>query len=260
MEGKVALVTGAASGMGRCSAIAFAKKGAKVVVVDIDSKGGEETVKIIRSHRGDASFIRADVSKVEDVKNMVEKTIDLYGGIHFAHNNAGIEGEASVTHSTSIENFDKVMSINCRSVFLCMKYEIEQMLKQKPCNDCPFSIVNTSSSVGFMGFAEFPAYCASKHAVNGLTQTAALEYAKQGIRVNAVNPGATNTPMVARFKEKWSGHERWSNSRVSLDEMYPVGRIGTPEEIAEAVIWLSSPACTFMTGVLLPIDGGYGCK
>ena len=247
LSGKVALVTGAGSGIGRASAIAFALAGAKVVVADVALDGGEETVNQIKRAGGEARFVVADVSKTEDVQHMVDWTLETYDRLDFAHNNAGIVGNGtfqSQFHEYLEDAWDRVLSINLKGVWLCMKAEIAQMLKQGG-----GAIVNTSSIAGLVGSAG-PAYCASKHGVVGLTKTAALEYAQRGIRVNAVCPGVIRSSMTDQVIARIPGIEE----RFLAVE--PIGRFGTTEEVAAAVIWLCSDASSFITGVALPVDGG----
>ncbi|MER2996685.1 SDR family oxidoreductase [Pontibacter populi] len=241
---KVAIVTGGSFGIGRATAILFARRGAKVAVVDwIEDR---ETVDSITSAGGEAIFIKCDVSKDADVSSMVEQTINKFGRLDYAFNNAGIEGESAPTHEVTEENFDKVIGINLKGVWLCMKYQIPQMLKQGK-----GAIVNCSSIAGVIGFPGIPIYTASKHAVIGITKTAALEYATQGIRVNAVCPGVIQTPMIDRFIEKNN------TTREAMASGEPIGRFGEPEEIAEAAIWLCSDASSFTTGHALVVDGGW---
>lgn len=245
-EGKVALVTGGSSGIGCATAIAFAKQGAKIVVADWKEDENQETLKQIGKAGSEGIFIRCDVSKSQEVKAMMSKIITEYGKLDFAFNNAGIEGSMASVHECSEENWDKTISVNLKGVWLCMKYEIPQMLKQGK-----GVIVNTSSVAGLIGFAGLPAYVSSKHAIIGLTKTAALENAKTGIRVNAVCPGVIKTAMIDRITGKDKAAEK------QYEGMEPVGRMGKPEEIAEAVTWLCSDAASFITGVALPADGGW---
>ena len=244
VDGKVALITGAGSGIGRATALAFAREGAKVVVADIVVAGGEETVRMIKATGGEAIFVKTDVTKTAEVEALVKKTVETYGRVDCAFNNAGIEGEMALTADCTEENWDRVVNIDLKGVWLCMKYEIPQMLRQGG-----GAIVNTASVAGLVGFQGIPAYVASKHGVNGLTKTAALEYAKSGIRVNAVCPGVIHTPMVERF---FSANPQASEGMTALE---PVGRLGKPEEIAEAVLWLCSDAASFVTGLPMAVDG-----
>ncbi len=246
LESKVALVTGGGSGIGRASALTFAREGAKVVVVDVVVDGGEETIGMIKKAGGEAIFVKADVSKAAEVEAMVNRAVEAYGRLDCTHNNAGIEGVLATTAECREEDWDRVIAINLKGVWLCMKYEIPQILKQGG-----GSIVNTASGAGLIGFPQLPVYVASKHGVVGLTKTAALEYAKLGIRVNAVCPGVINTPMIERVT---SGQSEVTEMMVASE---PVGRMGKPEEIAEAVVWLSSEAASFVTGHAMSVDGGY---
>ncbi|MGH8008520.1 MAG: SDR family oxidoreductase, partial [Candidatus Binatia bacterium] len=222
MNGKIALVTGASSGIGRATALTFAREGAKVVAADVTVAAGEETVRMIQAAGGEAVFIKADVSKGTDVEALIKKTVETYGRLDCAFNNAGIEGKFSPTIEGTEENWQRVIDINLKGVWLCLKYEIIQMLKQGG-----GAIVNTASVAGLVGAAGGSAYVASKHGVNGLTKTAALEYAKQGIRVNSVCPGGIRTPMLERIM---SGNPGMSEMIAAME---PVGRLGKPEEIAE---------------------------
>lgn len=244
-QGKVALVTGAASGIGRATAIAFADAGARVVVADVGVEGGEETVRLIQQAGGEGFFVKTDVSQPDEVRAMVASTISHYGRLDCAFNNAGIEGESAPTGACTEENWNRTIGINLTGAWLCMKAEIPRMLASGG------SIVNCSSIAGLVGFAGSPAYVASKHGLIGLTKTAALDYATAGIRVNAVCPGVIDTPMIDRFTHGEAAAE------AALTAMEPVGRIGRPEEIAGAVLWLCSEAASFVTGVALPVDGGF---
>jgi NAD(P)-dependent dehydrogenase (short-subunit alcohol dehydrogenase family) len=246
LEGKVALVTGGSSGIGRASALAFAREGAKVVIADVDVNGGEETVRLIKEAGGEAIFVRTDVSKAAEVEALVNEAVETYGRPDYAHNNAGIEGITALTADCSEENWDWVINVNLRGVWLCMKYEIRQMLQQEG-----GAIVNTSSALGLVATGRgLPAYVASKHGIVGLTKAAALEYARAGIRVNAVCPGAIRTPM----HERLTGGDPEVDAQIAAAQ--PVGRVGSPEEVAEAVIWLCSDAASFVTGHTMVIDGG----
>ncbi len=249
VDGKIALVTGAGSGIGRATALVFAREGAKVVVADVVVDGGEETVRLIKAAGGEAVFVKADMAKAAEVEAMVQKAVATYGRLDCAHNNAGIEGATGRTADYREEDWNRVISINLTGVWLCMKYEISQMLKQGG-----GAIVNTASDAGLLGVPQMPAYVASKHGVVGLTKTAALEYAKSGIRVNAVCPGVIKTPMLERITGQRAGRAE----RMAAAE--PVGRMGKPEEIAEAVVWLCSEAASFVTGLPMPVDGGIAAQ
>lgn len=249
VDGKIALVTGGGSGIGRATALTFAREGAKVVVADVVVAGGEETARLIKAAGGEASFVKADMAKAAEVEALVQKAVATYGRLDCAHNNAGIEGATGKTADYNEADWDRVISINLTGVWLCMKYEILQMLKQGG-----GAIVNTASDAGLLGVPQMPAYVASKHGVVGLTKTAALEYAKSGIRVNAVCPGVIKTPMVERI----TGQRPGRAERMTAAE--PVGRMGKPEEIAEAVVWLCSEAASFVTGLPMPVDGGIAAQ
>jgi NAD(P)-dependent dehydrogenase (short-subunit alcohol dehydrogenase family) len=242
---KVALVTGSGSGIGRTTARFYAREGARVVVSDVDMDGGKETIEMIKSDGGEAVLIRADVSRPEDCESLVQSTVEQFGRLDFACNNAGIGGEQNPTADYSIEGWQKLISINLSGVFYCMKYEIPAMLETGG-----GSIVNIASILGKVGFAGSPAYVTSKHGVVGLTQNAAVEYGQNGIRVNAVGPGFIHTPMISDLAEDKETNER-------LVALHPIGRLGNPEEVAELVIWLSSDKASFITGSYYPIDGGY---
>lgn len=245
-EGKVALITGGTSGIGRVTAVAFAREGAKIVVSGRREREGQETVDIIKNAGGEAIFVRTDVAKEKDVEAMVEKTVATYGHLDYAFNNAGIEQLPTPLVEQKEEAFDQIININVKGVWLSMKYEIPEMLKNGR-----GAIVNTASVAGLIGVPGIPIYIASKHAVLGLTKSVALEYAKSGIRVNAVSPAAIETDMVDRFV----GKER--EARQQLAAMHPVGRMGKPEEIADAVIYLCSDKASFITGQSLAVDGGF---
>ncbi len=245
MEGKVALVTGASSGIGRATALAFAREGAKVVVADVQVEGGEETEQMINEAGGEAIFVMTDVSNAAEVERLINRAVKTYGRLDCAHNNAGIEGVTALTAECTEENWDRTININLKGVWLCMKYEIPQMLKQGS-----GAIVNTASVAGLVGFQGSPAYCASKGGIIQLTRAAALEYAAKGIRINAVCPGVIRTPMVERVT---GGKPEVEAQFAALE---PVGRMGTPEEIAEAVVWLCSDAASFVTGHPMVVDGG----
>ncbi len=244
LKGKVAIVTGGSFGIGKATAIAFARKGAKVVVADwiVDL----EAVAEIEAMGGEALFVKCDVSKSEDVKAMVAKTISRFGRIDFAFNNAGIEGISGTTTESTEENFDRTIGINLKGVWLCMKYEIPEMLKHGK-----GAIVNCASVAGLVGFPTLPAYVASKHGVIGLTKTAALEFVKSGIRINAVCPGVIKTNMIDRL----TGKKKEAEEQFAT--MEPIGRFGEPEEVAKAVIWLCTDEASFVTGHSLTVDGGW---
>ena len=246
LEGKAALVTGAAAGIGRATALAFAREGAKVVVADVVVQGGEETVRMIKEKGGEAIFVKCDVSKATEVEALINKTVETYGRLDYAHNNAGIDGELAPTAECTEKNWDRVTGINLKGVWLGMKYEIPQMLKQGK-----GAIVNTASIAGLVGIRAMPAYVAAKWGVNGLTKTAALDYAKAGIRVNSVCPGAIHTDMVDHLREV---NPEMIEAIIASE---PIGRIGEPKEIADAVVWLCSDAASFITGNNMAIDGAY---
>ena len=246
LEGKVALVTGASSGIGRAAALAFSREGAKVVTADVDVEGGMETVRTIQDAGGEAVFVRSDVSKAAEVEALISKAVETYGRLDCAYNNAGIEGTMGPTADCTEENWDRVIGTNLKGMWLCMKYEIPEMLTRGS-----GAIVNVSSIAGLVGIQGRVAYAASKHGVAGLTKAAALEYAQAGIRINAVCPGIIRTPMLERPLAQRPELE------ATLIAQVPVGRIGTPEEIAEAVVWLCSDAASFVTGHTMMVDGGY---
>lgn len=242
----VALVTGAASGIGRATAQRFAEEGAQVVVADVMDDGGTETVELIENEGGEAVFVHTDVTNANDIEQMVDTALDTYDQLDYAVNNAGIEGTSAPTPELTEADWHRVIDINLKGVWLGMKHEIPAILDTDG-----GAIVNTSSVAGFNGFAELAPYVASKHGVIGLTKTAALEYSAQGVRVNAVAPGVIDTPMVSRtFEDDPEGLEQ-----VLAAE--PIGRIGKPEEIASAIVYLCSDDASFVTGFPMAVDGGY---
>jgi NAD(P)-dependent dehydrogenase (short-subunit alcohol dehydrogenase family) len=245
LKGKVALVTGAGSGIGRACAEAYARAGARVVVSDRDAAGGEETVRRLEEAGGEALFVAADVADPAACAGLVARTLERFGRLDCACNNAGIGGEQNPTADYSDEGWQQVIDVNLSGVFYCLKHEIAAMLAGGG-----GAIVNMASILGQVGFATAPAYVAAKHGVLGLTKTAALEYAAQGIRVNAVGPAFIHTPMIAAFEED-------PEKRQMLLSLHPIGRLGNPEEVAAAVLRLSSEAASFVTGAYLPVDGGY---
>ncbi len=243
---KVAIVTGAASGIGRASALAFAREGACVVAADIILEGAEETVKLIGEAGGQAVSIKTDVSQAEDVKTMVDRAIQSYGRLDCAFNNAGISGGYTSVSRCPEESWDRMIAINLKGVFLCMKYELPRMIKSGG-----GSIVNTSSIAGMVGDGGHPAYAASKHGVVGLTRTAAIQYAKAGIRINAVCPGVIRTPMTEQLFTDSPELESLMTSQQ------PISRVAEAEEVARVVVWLCTDEASFITGHPLPVDGGY---
>src|SRR3984885_4312467 len=246
LEGKVGLVTGGTSGIGRDTAVLFAKAGAKVVVAGRREREGNETIELVRATGGDGLFVKADVSKDSEVDTLIQKAVEKFGRLDIAFNNAGIEGVWAPIVRQSEEDWDRTIAINLKGVWLCLKYEIRQMLKQGGGG----AIVNMASITGLIGSAGVAAYSASKHGVIGLTKTAALENAKNGIRINAVCPGFTETPMADRIFRAPAVHKY-------VVSCHPIGRLGRPTEIAEAVLWMCSDRASFMTGQSLVLDGGF---
>jgi NAD(P)-dependent dehydrogenase (short-subunit alcohol dehydrogenase family) len=242
-EGKIAFITGAGSGIGRATAVAFAAEGARVVVTDRSEAGLKETAERVKAAGGEVLAITCDVSKPEDIEAAVTEAVKAFGRIDCAFNNAGVENKAAPLHAIELQEWDRILDINLRGAFVCMKHEIAQMLKQGG-----GVVVNTSSGAGIRGVPGGAAYVASKHAIIGLTKSAALDYAKCNIRVNAVLPGNIATPMMERFTG--------GDIQKAID-LEPVGRLGKPEEIAEAVLWICSDLGGFVTGAAIVIDGGW---
>jgi NAD(P)-dependent dehydrogenase (short-subunit alcohol dehydrogenase family) len=243
--GKIAFVTGAANGIGRAAALAFAREGASVVVADVSEQGVQETARLIEEAGGRALALRCDVTRGEDVKAALDRTVGAFGRLDYAFNNAGVEQPVKPAADLTEEEWDRIIDIDLRGVFLCMKHQIPLMLKQGN-----GAIVNTSSGAGVKGIAGQAAYCAAKYGIIGLSKAAALDYAKSNIRVNVVCPGIIETPMMDRF----SGGTPEGRDKVIAQE--PIGRMGNPEEIAAAVLWLCSDAASFVVGHALVIDGG----
>ncbi len=244
-EGKAALVTGGSSGIGRATAAAFAREGAKVAVADVNAAGGRETASMLEESGAEALFLQADVTKASEVEAMVDKVVGAWGKLDYAFNNAGVGGGAGSISTVTEADWDFVMDVNSKGVWLCMKYELRQMEKQGG-----GAVVNTSSVFGLAGDAGGAAYTASKHAVMGLTKSGALEYAESGIRVNAVCPGFIRTPMTKGIQDDPESLRR-------MMARHPLARGAEPEEVAEAVIWLCSDAASFVTGHGLAVDGGF---
>lgn len=245
LKDKVGLVTGASSGIGRSIALAWAREGARVVVSDVNTAGGEETVALVRAAGGDALFVKADVSQAADCEALVNRAVAHYGRLDVACNNAGIGGPQAATADYPLDGWAQVIGINLNGVFYGMKYQIAAMLKSGG-----GSIINMASILGAVGFAGAPAYTAAKHGVVGLTRAAALEYSAQGVRINAVGPGFIHTPMIDALEQD-------SAVNAMLVANHPIGRLGRPEEVAELVVWLGSDRASFVSGSYYPVDGGY---
>jgi NAD(P)-dependent dehydrogenase (short-subunit alcohol dehydrogenase family) len=245
LDQKVALVTGASSGIGRSIALAYASNGASVVVSDTNTTGGEETTRLIRNRGGKAVFAAADVASASDCEALVAVALAEYGRLDVACNNAGVGGDIAPTGGYPLESWNQVIAVNLTGVFHCMRYEIPAMLRTGG-----GAIVNVASILGAVGFAGSPAYTAAKHGVLGLTKTAALDHATQGIRVNAVGPAFIRTPMIAALEDDAAAREQ-------LVAQHPMGRLGEPSEVAALVLWLSSDQASFVTGSYHPVDGGY---
>jgi len=246
LAGKVAIITGAASGIGRAASLVFAREGARVVVADVSEEGGSQTVRLILEQGGTAEFAMCDVAKAADADALIAAAVRHYGRIDCAFNNAGIAGTQTRTADYSEDEWDRIMAVNLKGVWLCMRAEIRQFLAQRS----PGAIVNTASAAGLVASHSMPAYTAAKHGVVGLTKCAAVEYAKQGIRVNDVCPGVVDTPLVEGMV---AGKPKLAER---LDQVEPVGRKARPQEIAEAVVWLCSDAASFVTGASMSVDGG----
>jgi len=246
LDGKVALITGAGSGIGRATSRIFAREGARLLLADVVEAGGQETLRMVEDAGAKAIFVKTDVSKSPDVEAMVAKAVETFGRLDCAFNNAGIGGAGKLTHEYSVEEWNRVIAINLTGVWLCMKAEITHMLKQGQ-----GSIVNTSSIMGLTGAIRVPAYTAAKHGVAGLTKAAALEYGRHGIRINAVCPAPIYTPMLmSAFEKRPDMEQRYARSE-------PMKRLGQPEEVGEAVAWLCSDRASYVTGLPMPVDGGY---
>jgi NAD(P)-dependent dehydrogenase (short-subunit alcohol dehydrogenase family) len=244
-EGKVALVTGGTSGIGRAAALAFAREGARVVVAGRRSEAGEQTVQLIREAGGDALFVRTDVTQAAEVEALVNKTLAAYGRLDYAFNNAGTEGGLGPISELSEEQWDQTLAVNLKGTWLCLKYEIPAILKQGG------AIINNASILGTIGMPGMTIYAAAKSGIIGMTRAAAIEYAQAGVRINVISPGAIETDMLDRF----AGGD--AAVKAQLGASHPIGRAGRPEEIAAAVIWLASEAASFVTGHNLVVDGGY---
>ncbi|MGE0079661.1 MAG: glucose 1-dehydrogenase [Thiohalomonadaceae bacterium] len=245
LNGKVAVVTGAASGIGRSIALVYAREGARVVVSDFNAEGGEETARMVREAGGEAMFVQTNVTDPASCETLVNAAVNTYGRLDVACNNAGIGGEQAPSAEYGIDAWRQVIDVNLSGVFYCMKYQIAAMLKTGG-----GAIVNMASILGQVGFANSVAYVAAKHGVVGMTKTAGLEYSARGIRVNAVGPAFIRTPMIQALEQD-------PQSYKFLLDRHPIGRLGEPGEVAELVTWLSSDKASFVTGAYYPVDGGY---
>jgi NAD(P)-dependent dehydrogenase (short-subunit alcohol dehydrogenase family) len=247
VKDKVVVVTGAASGIGRATALVLAREGARLSLSDVDEAGGAKTLDAVKSAGADAIFFRTDVTDEAEVNAMIAKTVDRFGRLDAAYNNAGIENDTKPTTEMPLALFERVLAVNVRGVFLCMRAEIPAMLRQKK-----GSIVNTASVAGLIGAPGLLPYCASKHAVIGMTRTASAEFVSQGIRVNAVCPGLIRTPMLDRLEANLG-----KDAMAAYVGMTPIQRVADPSEVAEAVAWLCSDASSFVTGSAMTVDGGF---
>ena len=247
VKDKIVIVTGAASGIGRATALALAREGARLSLSDVDEAGGAKTLEAVKSAGVDAIFNRVDVTDEAEVASMITKTVERFGRLDAAYNNAGIENDPVPTTDMTLAAFERVLAVNVRGVFLCMKAELPVMLKQKK-----GSIVNTASVAGLIGAPGLLPYCASKHAVIGMTRTASAEVASQGVRVNAVCPGLIRTPMLDRLEANLG-----KDAMTAYVGMTPIQRVADPSEVAEAVVWLCSDASSFVTGSAMTVDGGF---
>jgi NAD(P)-dependent dehydrogenase (short-subunit alcohol dehydrogenase family) len=250
LEGKIALVTGGGGGIGRATCLAYAREGAKVAVVDVDGAAAVDVAKAVAGSGGEAIAIVADVSRSEQVAAMMEQVVARFGRLDIAFNNAGIDIEHLPLAQTSEEDFDRLMSINVKGVWLCMKFEIAQMLKQGEGG----AIVNTSSIGGLIGAPRQPIYGSTKHAVLGMTKAAAVEYGRKGIRINAVCPGIIRTEMTER------AIAREPRRKTYIEQAHPIGRLGEAEDIARSVVFLSSEDAAFVLGHSLAVDGGFTAR
>ena len=251
MQGRVALITGGSSGIGQAAAVAFAKEGVKTVVTGRRRSGLDDTVSQVKAAGGDVRAIAADLTNPADIERMISEGASAFGRLDYLVNNAGTQGEVNPLADQRLESFDEVFAANVRGLFLCMKHAIPHILKQGG------AIVNISSGGGLVGVPGASVYCASKHAVMGMTKVAALDYAQKGIRVNSVNPGGVDTPMLQRFFDSIDDEGERRAAREGFNASHPMGRIATVEEVADAVVFLCSPKAGFITGTALSVDGGY---
>lgn len=251
LMGKVALVTGGSSGIGRATALVFAREGARVVIADLSVEGGEETARFVRNSGAEATFVKTDVSQPAEVAAMVNMAVSTYGRLDCAFNNAGVAGARGTFVDYPEDEWERIIRVNLKGIWLCMKYELRQMLTQGS-----GAIVDTASTMAVAGSPNACAYAAGSHGIAGLVKCAALEYAKRNIRVNAVCPGVIRTPLIETFLPRAPGNER-ASVEAQLAARSPMERMGTPEEVAEAVVWLCSGNASFVNGALVPLDGGF---